>query len=355
MHIDTDIILTYFECKLVWKGDIPKLNIALKEEYKLDTTYPFRPGSRIPYSCVEKEYYIHYFGDTELANTLFTERKKLASKNIQLKWWMGVVELDDIIVDNIEEYLYNIGKNISNKLNTHYKSEAGDITKQKLKKRSEQWAPIIGKINSDKWKDDSWREREMKRRDEDGFYDKVAEKNRNRMSDPEYNSMFMQAVNKPSRVDKISKSSKAMWVRMKRDKPDGYYKIINSGPNKNFTLNGYDMNMVEYIMGNTLNQLNLEWVYEKDFNFNGKVYVPDFYIEAHKLVIECYGDYWHANPSMYSVGDVVFKRILVEDVWGKDDIRRNTFTSNGYRFASCWESDIKNNIDIIKKEICQNI
>jgi G:T-mismatch repair DNA endonuclease (very short patch repair protein) len=72
------------------------------------------------------------------------------------------------------------------------------------------------------------------------------------------------------------------------------------------------MNSIEYIIGNTLNSLDIIWEYEVDFNFNGLVYVPDFYIKKYNLVIECYGNYWHANPMFYSKDDLIFKDVLVE-------------------------------------------
>lgn len=357
MNVNTDIINKYFDCRLIWDNNIPKVKIQLKDIYKVGKSAPFRPNisKKIPYSGVQREYYIHYFGETDLADIIFVERKKLSSKHSQLRWWVSTNELDAKIIDKIEKYLYNLGKQMSDKLSEHYSSEEGDITREKLRKRSEKWAPIIGKMNSERWNDDEWKSNEMKRRDESGFYTTVAEKNRKRMGDVEYYENFMKAMNNPDRIKKISESSKKMWKRMKHDKPDEYYKIINSGPNKNFTVNGYNMNMVEYITATTLNEMELDWVYEKDFDFGGKVYIPDFFIPSCNLIIECYGDYWHANPDIYSSGQTIFKHLSVDDIWKKDDIRKNTFISNGYSFLSFWESDIKNNINKIKETICQNI
>jgi very-short-patch-repair endonuclease len=357
MNIDTTIIQKYFNYNLEWNDDIPLVQIKLKDEYKMGKPSPFRPNisKKMPYSGIQREYYIHYFGETELANVIFSERKKLSSKHSQLKWWLSICNADNETVDKIEKYLYSLGNKISEKLNEHYNSPSGAITKKKLKEHSDKWGPIIGQMNSDKWKDSEWKESEMKRRIDSGFYEHVAEKNRNRMKDVGYYDKFMKSMNNPSRIKKISNSSKEMWKRMKRDKPDAYYRIINSGPNKNFTINGYNMNMVEYILATTLNDMNLQWVYEKDFDFNGLVYIPDFYISEHNLVIECYGDYWHANPDIYSSGQPIFKNLLVDDIWRKDDIRKNTFIQNGYSFISLWETDIKNNISKVKEIICQDI
>lgn len=356
MDINTDLINEYFDCELVWNDAIPKVKIKLKPMYKNGKGAPFRPdiGKKIPYSGVQLEYYLHYFDDSNLANIIHTERKKLSSKHSQLRWWVDVNSMDDEIVDKLENYLYTIGKSVSDKLSEHYNSPQGDITREKLRKRSEKWAPIIGKMNAERWKDDDWKTTEMNRRLETDFYTKVADKNKKRMGNQEYYDKFMKAMHNPIRIQKISKASKKMWKRMKRDKPDEYYKIINSGPNKNFTINGYSMNMVEYIIATTLNEMQFEWIYERDFDFNGVVYIPDFFLPKYNLVIECYGDYWHANPAIYSSGQPIFKHLLVDDIWERDDIRKNTFLNNGYSFISFWESDIKNNINELKEIICQN-
>lgn len=357
MNINNNIINEYFDCNLEWNDDIPKISIKLKDMYKFGKNTPFRPNvkNRIPYSGIQIEYYIHYFGDTDLAKSIHEERKKLSSKHSQLRWWLSNNKLDQNTINKIENYLYNVGNLISDKLKLHYNSDAGLLTKEKLQNRSKKWSGIIGKMNSDRWKDSEWRSTEMKRRADTDFYSKVADKNRNRMSDPEYYEKFMKSVKSQSRIEKISKSAKEMWIRMKRDKPSEYYKIINAGPNKNFQLNGYNMNMLEYLMGNTLNDMGMDWEYEKDFDFNGIVYIPDFYIPKYNLIVECYGDYWHANPTIYSSGDVIFKNVLVDVMWERDDIRMNTFKVNGYSFLSFWETDIKNNIDKVKNKICQII
>jgi hypothetical protein len=79
-------------------------------------------------------------------------------------------------------------------------------------------------------------DKEMKRRFDSGFYKTVAGKNRKRMDDPEYYERFMKSINNPDRLEKISIASKETWKRLKRDKSDTYYRIINSGQIKTFFL-----------------------------------------------------------------------------------------------------------------------
>jgi hypothetical protein len=159
MNIDTNIILEYFECMLVWTNDVPKVTIKLKDKYKIRHDVPFRPHSskKIPYSSVEYGYYKHYLGNSDLTRLVYDERKKLSSKHSQLRWWIDNNTLDGTMVDKINHYLNTLGHNLSKKLKEHYNSEVGVITKEKLKKRSQKWASVIGNMNSMKWNDDEWR------------------------------------------------------------------------------------------------------------------------------------------------------------------------------------------------------
>jgi G:T-mismatch repair DNA endonuclease (very short patch repair protein) len=360
MNVNSDIIKKYFDCELVWRKDIPKITFKLKDKYKVGKEPLFRDrngidSKKIPYSGVEYEYYLHYFEDINLSKIIHSERKKLASKHSQLIWWISEFDTSNEIVDKIKKYLYTVGKKISNRLNEHYSSEFGDITRKKLKKRSEKWSHVIGKMNSNRWGDKEWREQEMNRRKETGFYEKVAEKNKKRMSDPEYFSKFMKSVNDPERISKISTASKNNWIKLKNSKPKEYYNIVNSGRNRNFELNGYKMNYLEFLIASLLTSMKLTWEYEVDFDFNGRVYIPDFYLRECNTIIECYGDYWHANPSIYESTDTIFGKFPANELWKRDDIRKTSFEQNGYSFLSFWESDIKNNINKIKDTICQNI
>lgn len=356
MKINNELLKKYFNIKLSWVGNVPKLSIKLKVEYTVAKGIAYKSiNPKIPYSGVQLEYYLHYFDDILLANNIWVVRKKLCSKQAQIKWCIDNLKLNDTEIYKLNDYLNSLNSKISKKIKEHYDSEAGIETKQKLKNKCKKWANIVGKSNSDRWSDTDWVDAEMQRRNESGMYDIVAEKNRNRMDDVKYFEKFMKSVRNPDRLDKISKSSKLMWQRLKSNKPIEYYNIINSGPNKNFELNGYHMNYVEFILGSVLNTLNIKWVYEFDFKFGNKIYVPDFYIPDLNIVIECYGDYWHANPIIYKSESVMFGKIPINDIWKKDVIRKKSFEDSGYTFLSFWESDIKNNINKIKEEIWENI
>jgi len=67
--------------------------------------------------------------------------------------------------------------------------------------------------------------------------------------------------------------------------------MLNSSKNKNFVINGYKMNSIEYQMATILNSLNLDWKYEKVFTIGKRGFLPDFTLEDKKIIIEVYGDY----------------------------------------------------------------
>lgn len=69
-------------------------------------------------------------------------------------------------------------------------------------------------------------------------------------------------------------------------------------------------------------------------------YWCDFYIPESKLVLEVYGDYWHANPKKYGLEDAEDK---YKEVWMNDVKRANNIIGKGYGFQVLWGDTIKNN------------
>ena len=81
-------------------------------------------------------------------------------------------------------------------------------------------------------------------------------------------------------------------------------------------------------------------------------YIVDIAID--NKVIEVYGDFWHANPEIYS-SDHIFPKILGENItskiiWEKNAIRINNIILDGYDVLIIWERDWnKNKTEIINK------
>ena len=79
-------------------------------------------------------------------------------------------------------------------------------------------------------------------------------------------------------------------------------------------------------------------------NCEGIIIMPDVYIPQAKLIIEFYGDYWHANPKIYKDISKLFLGCTAAEVHNNDAIRIKTLLDNleeGHICEVIWESDYK--------------
>jgi hypothetical protein len=78
---------------------------------------------------------------------------------------------------------------------------------------------------------------------------------------------------------------------------------------------------------------------------NNKIYFVDCYHQPSNKIIEVFGDYWHANPSIYKPGTLLnFPdniKVLVEDIWKRDKDRLDNIRFAGYeKVLILWERDV---------------
>lgn len=93
-----------------------------------------------------------------------------------------------------------------------------------------------------------------------------------------------------------------------------------------------------------LEEINVEFETQKSVY----PYWCDFYIPKYNLIIEAYGDYWHANPMKYGHEDADDK---YKSLW-RDDIKRiNYIIEKGYRVEILWGKTIIKNTEEMKKKI----
>lgn len=65
----------------------------------------------------------------------------------------------------------------------------------------------------------------------------------------------------------------------------------------------------------------------------------DIYIPSKKLIIECFGDYWHCNPKKYD--ETYYNKsvhLLAKEIWERDIKRINLFKEKGYTVEIRWEN-----------------
>ena len=95
-----------------------------------------------------------------------------------------------------------------------------------------------------------------------------------------------------------------------------------------------------------LNVLNS--LFEQDFKYvgNGSYFIdgynPDFINKNEDRIIEFFGNYWHANPSMFGKEQVVMGRLVAKNIWKKDFDKINHFVSKGFKVCVVWGTELKN-------------
>lgn len=81
-----------------------------------------------------------------------------------------------------------------------------------------------------------------------------------------------------------------------------------------------------------------------------KWFFPDIISTKDNIIIEYYGDYWHANPKKYSENQIVHHNLTAKRIWDIDKERINRLEKLGYWVYIIWEGDfISNKNDIINK------
>ena len=106
---------------------------------------------------------------------------------------------------------------------------------------------------------------------------------------------------------------------------------------------------IEVKVQDYLNQLGVSFNTHRQLDILHS-YQTDIFIPSINLVIECDGDYWHANPSIYSnPNDKQLKQIE------KDKIRTEELKEKGYNVLRLWESDIdKMSVEDLRIKLDEN-
>lgn len=77
-------------------------------------------------------------------------------------------------------------------------------------------------------------------------------------------------------------------------------------------------------------------------------YFPDFFLPDYNLLIECHGDYWHCNPSIYKNRKITQTQI---DNKNRDLIKSRYYHSLNIPELILWELDINRDMDSIERKI----
>jgi len=142
---------------------------------------------------------------------------------------------------------------------------------------------------------------------------------------------------------KISTYQKNRWNKLTKSEKSIIIKRLNEA-----MIQGKTPTKIEEKMKIFLNENNIK--FKKNKFLNG--FYVDFYLTDYDFVIECDGDYWHANPKIYKN-----KKLTKPQIKNKQrDYRKNKMLNeNKIKFLRFWESDIKNNFNQIKKDVLSSI
>lgn len=79
-------------------------------------------------------------------------------------------------------------------------------------------------------------------------------------------------------------------------------------------------------------------------------FYPDVRIDEN-VIIEFYGDYWHANPKRFKAEEIVHHNLSARQIWNNDKQRIRILKDNGFKVFIVWQDEYHNN----KKEVINNL
>jgi G:T-mismatch repair DNA endonuclease (very short patch repair protein) len=117
--------------------------------------------------------------------------------------------------------------------------------------------------------------------------------------------------------------------------PETIKKIFQSKP----------MNKLEKLVAEYLDELGIKYTFQFFINSNGICKSYDFKLKNSNLILEVHGDYWHG-------GNGVKKHVFnVNETIENDKLKKKIANDSGYDVVVVWESEIKENIHIIRDKI----
>ena len=84
---------------------------------------------------------------------------------------------------------------------------------------------------------------------------------------------------------------------------------------------------------------------------NRKWFIVDIFIPCNNMVVEYFGDYWHANPKHYKENDIIHHGILAKEIWEADKDKISKLEELGYRVRIILQSEFEENEEEIIDEL----
>ena len=189
---------------------------------------------------------------------------------------------------------------------------------------------------------------------------KRSEISKNRWKSQEYRDKVIQGISKPRREGFKQEQSERVKIWYKNNPNQ---RNIRSKKMKESWADGkIEPNI------NSINESKLEKEFREELKnrlSNRKVrkitirigkhwFYPDVKIDKN-ILIEFYGNYWHANPKMFKSNDIIHHRLKAKQIWDTDKKRIKILENNGFIVFIVWQDEYQNNKEKIILNLIKNI
>lgn len=149
---------------------------------------------------------------------------------------------------------------------------------------------------------------------------------------------------------KIKENAKKRWKNIEEREKQSHRRMLHIIKNGFQTKSKLEKEFEEILIK------NLNMIKNKDFYTQYYVReiksLYDFKISKKNIMIEVDGNFWHCNPD--SVHSVPIYEIQIKNL-KKDKIKNNWCLNNGIRLLRFWETDIKNNKELIINKLKEEL
>jgi G:T-mismatch repair DNA endonuclease (very short patch repair protein) len=177
---------------------------------------------------------------------------------------------------------------------------------------------------------------------------KMSQAQRYRFANPENHGMYGK-THKISTLEKMSKARVKYFEEndsyLKGKTYIEYYGKDRAAETIKKIFQNKPMNKLEKKVGDYLTELGIDYTFQFFINEDGVCKSYDFKINNTNLILEVHGDYWHGGVG---INKHVFN---VDENIQNDKLKTEIANRRGYEVVVVWESEIKDDIDIIRKRI----
>jgi G:T-mismatch repair DNA endonuclease (very short patch repair protein) len=95
-------------------------------------------------------------------------------------------------------------------------------------------------------------------------------------------------------------------------------------------------------------------VRKSTLRIGGRWFYPDARIDKN-IIVEFYGNYWHANPKIFKSRDIVHHELTAEQIWKNDKKRIKILVDNGFKIFIVWQDKYQENKEKCIKELINKV